>query len=137
MKLSISTGFDSLTDASSLEDVAKVVEKVKKYIPVWHRQDEEDIYWASDVDWEGALFACLMKDGSMRYARIDMDEAGDGSVNRYFDFVDLPEGKEYHEYDIDMWYQLPWKPNLYISGVEMDGKLIQKGPQSADQFKRK
>ena len=79
----------------------------------------------------------IMKDGSYRFASLSLDEDGEGCVSRWFDFIDLPEDKEYETDDIDMWCMLPWKPGMYISGVYMDGVEIQKGPQSADQFKRK
>lgn len=135
MRLLIHTGIENLTDNSPLEKIKEVVDNTKKYISVWHRQDKEDIYWAH-VDWDGGLFACLMKDESYRFARLDLDEDGDGCVNRYFNFIDLPENVEYETDDIDMWCMLPWNPDMYISGVELDGKEIQCGPQSADKFKK-
>lgn len=135
MKLYIDTGVRELPETVSRDTVKDIVSKVKSYIQVWHRQDEENIYNCPGVDWDGAEFVCRMKDGTRRFAHITLDEGMDGVVNQYFDFDDLPEGTEYKTSDIDMWCRLPWNSGLYIDGVDMDGETVQKGPQEADRFK--
>lgn len=135
MKISIHTLAEKLDEKSSFQDVLTAIEDLKKYIQCWHRQDEDDIYDAID-DWGGVYFACIMKDGSRRFASGTPDEAPSGMVSTYLDFLDLPDEKDYDSDDIDMWCILPWDPNMYMSGVELDGKLIQKGLQVDDKFRK-
>lgn len=130
--LIINTGFNGLKETASLDAVKVVVDEVKRHVLTWHRQDEDDIMWCETLDWEGATFACIMKDGTLRFARSDFEENMEGDQVRTFDFIGLPEDTTYTQDDIDMWYMLPWDPRVFTNGVYMDGRLIQKGPQSAD-----
>ena len=136
MKLNIRTLASELSPNSSIDDVRDAVKQLKSMISVWHRQDVEDINDAID-DWGGFTFACIMKDGTKKFAYGTLDEGYDGSVYKYLDIASDEQGSHYSDNDIDMWCLLPWDPNMYISGVFIDDVEIQKGPQSADQFKRR
>lgn len=68
----------------------------------WIKQEEKDILWSFN-DWDYHVFACIMKDGSVRRFMGMLDENYNGEISRN---LECPYDDEYNIDDIVYWCEI-------------------------------
>lgn len=89
-------------DVYEADSVDEAIAELKER-SLWHRQKDEDIYFACGKHW-GANYIVKMKDGTTHLAYGGCDEGGDGSVSTY---LHLEDDYEWEFDDIDLWFEVP------------------------------